>query len=532
MVKSLRVAFRVDASIEIGIGHAMRCLTLADELQANGVTSSFIMRDPVVGMLEKIKSHGHKVDILTGLKHEYIAAAGDPAYAGWLGVPWSQDVQDTAAVLSQQKPDWLIVDHYGIDSRWHNKARSLAQRIMVIDDLADRSLDCDILLDQTYGRDRMDYKFLIPASCTMLVGSRFAVLRPQFQALRQEAIRRRSSGDGIRNILVSMGGTDSDNMTEVVLDELVSVSWRNRPDLEIILGANAPHQERIRKKLEEYPLNARLSISVEDVAERMANSDLAIGTGGATSWERCSLGLPAIIIVVAENQRTVAGLLNRAGAASTIEGMENLTTGKICEAVEKLLAEPDTLKEMSTAGFRIVDGFGAGRVVSEIYDFADKMQKVSFRPVALDDARLIYEWQCDPKTRKYSHNPAIPSYTEHLRWLTKKIQDVGSLTEVILFNREPSGVIRLDPIPDRNASSLSFLVSIYIAPGMHGIGLGKKVLSKVCMLMIHADLYAEIYPENVASCALFAGCGFRSIGDNTYYRAGKARKYDVGNTAV
>jgi len=213
----MRVVFRVDASLEIGTGHVMRCLALAQVLKENSINVKFICRNHEGNLIDKIHLDGFKVfglDLPAERKGEKKLF-----HSHWLGATQQQDARACISVLRQTKVDWLIVDHYGIDEDWHQDLKEYYDKLMVIDDLADRKHQCDILLDQTFGRQQRDYKALVPKSCELLLGSQYALLRPEFAKWRQYSLERRKQ-PVFKQLLINMGGVDANNITEQIVKKL------------------------------------------------------------------------------------------------------------------------------------------------------------------------------------------------------------------------------------------------------------------------------------------------------------------------
>jgi len=232
---------------------------------------------------------------------------------------------------------------------------------MVIDDLADRPHACDLLLDQTFGREATDYHPFVPAACRLLCGSQYALLRPEFAALRPYSLQRRAQPT-LRELLITMGGVDKDNATGQVLQALRSCRLPADCRITVVMGATAPWLDEIRKEAQDMPWPTRVLVGVSDMAQLMADSDLAIGAAGATSWERCCLGLPTIMLVLAENQRKIAEELCEAGAAHLIE---------VSTLNNQLLIVPDNweplfLGAMSAAAAAITDGSRVAQVINAL----------------------------------------------------------------------------------------------------------------------------------------------------------------------
>lgn len=319
------VVFRTDASIEIGTGHVMRCLTLADALTQQGHSCVFICRAHVGHLGELIHSKGYTLHLLplTDLSATATQELNWNAHAPWLGTTWQQDADQTLALLKQQKVDWLVVDHYALDHQWERRIQAGFHRLMVMDDLADREHQCNLLLDQTFGRSAADYSSLVPDYCEMLCGSQYALLRPEFAELRPYSLQRRSKPE-LRQLLIAMGGVDKDNVTGEVLDVLRNSDLPADCNIIVVMGVTAPWLESIKQQAQTLPWHTDVKVGVSNMAELMANSDLAIGAAGATSWERCCLGLPSILITIADNQQTIAKNMRDADAAKWLTDLSNV----------------------------------------------------------------------------------------------------------------------------------------------------------------------------------------------------------------
>lgn len=355
----MRVCFRADASLQIGSGHVMRCLTLADALAANGAECQFICREHPGNLIGMIRSKGYAVHVLPMLTSTPGYHAG-PAHAGWLGASQQQDVDACAPLLAAWQPDWLVVDHYGLDASWERALAGFCRRLMVVDDLADRPHCCDVLLDQTLGRAASDYRALVGAECTLLCGSPYALLRPEFAALRSYSLQRRATVS-LQQILITMGGVDKDNVTGQVLQALSLCDLPHDCVLTVVMGETAPWLAQVRQQAQGMAWPTRVLAGVNNMAQWMADSDLAIGAAGATAWERCCLGLPTVMIVLADNQRLVAARLAQAGAATCVLPASG-TPDWLNEALTPLVTA-SVLQNMATVAAGITDGGGAGRVI-------------------------------------------------------------------------------------------------------------------------------------------------------------------------
>jgi len=304
-----RAIFRCDASHTLGSGHVMRCLTLAGALTASGWHCEFVVGPDSVATVPALKLSSFPL-------HAPMSAVG-PA-------------------------DLLVVDHYQLDARFESACRAWAGRILVIDDLADRLHDCDCLLDQSFGRDAADYRGRVPASSDLLIGTRYALLRPEFAERREDALRRREART-LQRIFVSFGGTDPFHLAERASE---AIRASRLPDCRI---------DRV---------DGRSSAAA--MADLMEGADLALGAAGTTSWERCCLGLPALIVITANNQRLVADHLAEAGAARILGWHEEVTVDSICRAIDDIAGDLDSLTGMAARAAQLCDGMGAARVVERI----------------------------------------------------------------------------------------------------------------------------------------------------------------------
>ncbi len=286
------------------------------------------------------------------------------AHAHWLGATQAQDAEICISTLREERPDWLIVDHYALDAGWEDRIAPHCGKLIVIDDLADRSHLCNLLLDQTYGREDSDYRHLVPEACHLLCGSTYALLRPEFAALRPYSLKRRIQ-PALRELLISMGGVDKDNATGQVLQALRSCPLPADCRITVVMGATAPWLDEVRRQSQNMPWMTQVLIGVTDMAQRMADCDLAIGAAGATSWERCCLGVPTIMLALAANQLKVAHGLEQAGAARLIPHSTHLGA-QLRDQLVSLLAKPEQLLHMSQCAVSLVDGKGMETVLQDL----------------------------------------------------------------------------------------------------------------------------------------------------------------------
>ena len=321
----MQIVFRTDASIEIGTGHVMRCLTLAGSLVNQGAQVRFLCRAHEGNLIELIKSKGFTVYTLpytAGSNDLPFKLKGGPAHESWLGSDWESDAEQCREVLSGPI-DWIIVDHYALDHRWESAMRNTCYKIMCIDDLADRVHNCDLLLDQSLGRTEDNYCDLVIPKTRLLLGSQYILLRPEFAQWRDFNLAHRQHPE-LRHILVTMGGVDRDNVTGAVLRALAQCRLALLEQITVILGPHSPWRDNIYDLAERMEVPTKIMLDVPNMAELMTSCDLAIGAGGTTTWERCSLGVPSVSIVLADNQLNLARHMLAANAAFVIDDINKL----------------------------------------------------------------------------------------------------------------------------------------------------------------------------------------------------------------
>jgi UDP-2,4-diacetamido-2,4,6-trideoxy-beta-L-altropyranose hydrolase len=341
----MRVIIRVDSSSEIGTGHVMRCLTLANQLCSRGAVVSFISRDLKGNMGSIIIKSGFDLLLLPNI-HE-----GDGFY-GWYDKNWKIDQEETKTLIKDlnYRIDLLIVDHYGLDHRWEKGFVDITKKLMVIDDLADRAHHCDFLLDQNYCYQyETRYNHLLTKPCTSLLGPQYVLLRPEFR----EARRLLESRNGVVNkILVFFGGSDPTNET---LKAIEAISEINRTDIkvDVVVGESNPNKDQIRAYCEQRS-GFSYYCQISHMAELMVNADLAIGAGGSTTWERCYLGLPSLTIITADNQMELTSAVDNYGATKNLGLSSNITVKSLTQDIKNIVHKRDMLMEMSNKAMELV----------------------------------------------------------------------------------------------------------------------------------------------------------------------------------
>ena len=362
----MRVVIRVDSSIEMGIGHVMRCLTLAEALKENNKQVEFICREHEGNLIDFIQVKGFKVYSLPIsesfseiLQSTSLESKNILNHAHWLGGSQQQDADLCKVILKKVNPDWLIVDHYALDETWQIKLHGVYKKLMVIDDLADRKHQCDLLLDQTYGRQVQNYQYLVPDSCNLLLGSKYSLLRPEFAKWREYSLKRRKNPE-LKKLLITLGGADQNNVTGKILERLKSCDLRADLEIMVIMGSIGPHLGDIQQQAKVSPYKIEVRSNISNMAEIMANADFAICASGSTTWERCCLGLPSIQIVLAQNQKLIAQLIHSEGAGLSIE------VDQLDQMNNQISHLMNHMRSLISNSAKVTDGMGVAHVLRYI----------------------------------------------------------------------------------------------------------------------------------------------------------------------
>jgi UDP-2,4-diacetamido-2,4,6-trideoxy-beta-L-altropyranose hydrolase len=498
--------FRVDGSAHIGGGHIYRCMTLALSLQQLGSKCHFICSPHTGNFVNKLQQYQLTVSLLsqtTLTLHEEITEC-------------RQIIENEIRNQSRHSSEHfniLVVDHYDLDESFESALYGLCHFCVVIDDLANRSHDCDLLLDQSIGRQTADYQHLVSQRCNqLLIGSHNALLRNQFKLVRKTAIHRRLTTSIITKILIALSATDPDNITLLVLNHLAQSNVAKNLCFIVILSSNAPHLEQVKAFINESNLTIELLIDVDDIAHHYLQADIAIASAGTAFLERCSVALPCLLIELAENQHHIAEYLKQNDLVlATIERQK--LSFELTATLEQIL---NTIKHdlvyyqnHCRKIHQLCDGNGVTNLIKAIQHLPYQ-QTVTLRPVIKSDEQQLLKWQQIPITRKYSRNPQAPTPEQHHLWFTRIFEQKTSPFYIITENHQAVGFIRLEPSSKKfdGISSLCYEVSIAIAPVYFGRQLGVKALNLLANLHPDKNIVAYIHPDNIASQRCFIKAGF------------------------
>lgn len=477
----MRFAIRADASVDIGHGHVTRCLTLAAALRDAGGDVLFVCRRLPGDLTDRIEREGFAV-------RTFVADEASAAL----------DAERTLSALTTAGPvDWLIVDHYGLNAAWERSVRTHAHRVMVIDDLADRPHDCDLLLDQNIvAQAAARYVGLVPDECPLLLGPQYALLQPAYRQLREQTAVRHGP---VARILIFWGGADRKGLTRRSLAAVVSTAMDVAVD--VVVTRYSHELDDIRRLAKSHP-KVRVHSDLPTLAPLLAGADLAVGAGGTTTWERLCLGVPALVVTVAENQRAIAQELSRRGLIEYLGHHDEVTDERLRQGVRAVLARD--LREWSAACRSVVDGAGAERV-ARVLSLARPRFRV--RPVEWADEALLLDWANDPITRANAFTTMRISAQEHHAWLSKRLVDPACRMFIVETDAgDAIGQVRFD----RNDQG--WMISYSVAPEWRGKRLGATMLSTAMRaLQAHepdAAFIGLVKEANQPSRRIFESLGF------------------------
>lgn len=486
----MRVLIRADASMAIGSGHIARCLTLANALRKDGAEVVFACRQLPGHLLQRLSDQGY---LALGLPERYPqegAGAGIEAL-----LPWQADIEALASALgTQQRFDWLIVDHYGLDARWERAARRFADHLMAIDDLANRPHAVDVLLDQNYSAQAQDrpYAQWLEGDCKTFFGPRFALLREEFQC-QPIVIRPR-----VERVLVNFGGFDA---ARQVYATMLALRGFDELQVDFVAGLHNPEWTAMSELAKSRP-NWRLHTLVSDFFGLMQQADLFIGAGGGTTWERAALGLPTICMTVAHNQQLNAQLLAQAGGHLYLGAHDTLDSQRLVDAVAVLRDNRELRQSLAEHSRALVDGKGAQRLAVALAAPLLELRQATER-----DATLLFEGRNAAPVRQWAFNRDLIDWDSHVAWLESSLANPQRLILIGDTPRGPIGMVRYD----REGDSVE--VSIYLFEGHAGVGWGQVLLgSGERFVRRHWPdiriIRAQVLAENAVSVSLFQKAGY------------------------
>lgn len=483
---------RADASPQIGWGHVMRCLALAQAWQDLGGDCIFAMAEPVEALRTRFSSENIQIYVLS-------ASPGS-----------ADDASELSKIAREHSARWIVVDGYDFDADYQSALKKAGHKLLAIDDYGHSGICvADLILDQNAGTDESFYASRAPGT-NLLLGTRYTMLRREFKPWRNW---KREIPPVARRILVTMGGSDPEDLTERAIDALDLIAVE-RLEATVLVGAASPPFSRLQAVASNAKRTIRVKIDSRNVPDVMAWADLAISASGSTCWEMCMLGLPAVIIDAAENQLPIAHELSRRRVAVHIP-RSTASTENVGEVVNHLLTDPYVRTQMSLHARDLIDGHGADRVVAAIRTHGFRL-----RPVIQSDCRLLWQWANDPVVRAASFSSHEIAWEEHANWFARKILDNSSVFLMLEDGMLPVATIRTQATTMADAD-----ISVIVAPQFRGQGLAplifQRALEEVFAVTELQRVHAFIKPDNAASSRSFGNAGFVLLG------TARVKEYDA-----
>lgn len=399
----MNIAFRLDAHPDIGVGHLSRCSTLAAALRERGCRVLFVLRAPSPGIAAMVRQNGFELAELPAWGDNSMTR--DLPHASWRGGNQADDARQTAEAIERWTGgppcDWLVVDHYGLDRTWENALRPFTRRLLVVDDLADRNHDADVLLDvNAYLAPQHRYAGKVPDGCTLLLGPRFVMLREEFESGHATP---EPAGPLVVNI--SFGGTDPPNLTGKALSAIATLGV----EVDVVLGPMNPHAASLREQWSRHA-NIHIHQDTRNIAALFARAHLAIGAAGSTTWERMRMGVPSILYSLAENQIRIGEDSALQGACVYMGKASEFCPDRLAACARILLRDNSRRRQLATAGKNLVPAGGVYRVAN------------TMTPPAL---RLTIASEADSWLNPYIDN--FISWLEHRGMAVEWVHQAGAI---------------------------------------------------------------------------------------------------------
>lgn len=487
-----QLLLRADASAQIGMGHVMRCLALAEPWLQTGNDMTLLTATPPPAVCARTDSLGISL-------RELSAVPGSPA-----------DVAETIALAQTLGATWLVLDGYHFNADFQRVVKAAGLRLLVFDDIAHAShYSADFILNQNLGATAARYPRRDPAT-RLLLGPRFVQLRGEFTALKRSA----EQSSALR-ILITLGGSDPENVTSQLLPVLQSI-----PNLiaDVILGPANPHAAALQSAINNQPSTISLHTNPSNLPALMSRADLAICAGGTTAWELSFLGVPMLVLVLAENQRANAERLAQTGAAI------HTSIASLAIDLRTLLAAAPRRAQMSARARSLVDGLGTFRVWLRMNE-----DSLHLRPATADDCRRIWEWANEPAVRAVSFSSEPIMWEQHVTWFTRKIGDASTRLWIAEQDGAPLGQVRFD------LEGLDATISISLDASRRRKNLGALLIWSACQKLFRNSavktIHAFIKLDNAASIRAFEKAGFEPGGE-TEVKGCVALRFELKRSAA
>ncbi|MFH1862744.1 MAG: UDP-2,4-diacetamido-2,4,6-trideoxy-beta-L-altropyranose hydrolase [bacterium] len=478
------LVFRVDANQQIGQGHLMRCLALAERWADRGGCAAFVVSKETEGLKERLEAVPAEVIFLEA------------------GLDTIEDARQTAQIARQYDAPWIILDGYSFDFAYQQQIKNQALKVAYFDDYGHlERYNADLIINPNLQTDVNLYSKRAPKS-KLLLGPRYQVLRRQF--LNFSLGRRRYVKKNLR-ILVTFGGSDPYNLTLKTAAALSSWIKDSPEQVQLVVGSYYAHYGELQAFCRQNRESFSLMQYPENLPDLMSNADLAISAAGITCFELAWMNTPTLIYISSENQFGNAQALDRCGAMVNLGWASEFDQAAFLKAFTALAENPALRQVQMRCCRRLLDGQGADRIVATLQD-----SPIRLRRVAEKDARLLWRWANDPLVRAASFQEGLISWETHLQWLSGKLHDPQCCHYIGLDAQdEEIGQIRFDVYGNEAE------IHVSISPDKRGLGLGSKLIKAAASELFRTTsvqtIHAYVKATNEASRRTFLKAGFSHI---------------------
>ncbi|MBC98973.1 MAG: UDP-2,4-diacetamido-2,4,6-trideoxy-beta-L-altropyranose hydrolase [Halobacteriovoraceae bacterium] len=498
-----RVLFRVDSGKHIGLGHLIRCLSIAKALDPSRFEVTFACRKHVESNYSFFFTNT-PFSLIELSSSSINASIGSLAYNSWLGVSELEDFEETFLRLEnfEQKFDFIVIDHYALGLKWEQKAINFTKKLIAIDDLGNRKHVAHCVIDPNFGSFEDKFKGSVEDYTKLYLGAKYSILKEGFSLVREKSVNSNLEKK-LEKVLINLGGSGDLSRLEILIDSLKRTRFKGHF---VVLVNNKKFVDN-RNRFEK---DERFSFVdfIDDMVPFLSEFDLVIGAAGGSFWERGCLGVPSVLLKVAENQNVVTDSLKNRFPELVFDNINQMCSeiGKVISSFKNIEYKQKVVRSISS----LVTGLGLANIVTEVFS----QEVFRLREAKVEDALVVYGWQSFPGMRKYFRNPEIPKLEEHLSWFKDSVEKIEKRS-VFIFETTyglPLGVVRYD-IENSNVAEVSILIN----PFFHRNSLGARALIALANQQKKMSFKAYVESENVASKKAFLRAGYTQIGERSFY---------------
>ena len=490
-----KVAFRVDGNKIIGFGHVYRCIVFAHYLKENGFSPVFFCRYLHPVLKTKITSDFCLVELRSD---NGLNLSRNGTYQDWLGISEELDASEFILASGKENFEFLIVDSYSLNQAWQINVSKKIPKICVLDDLANRLHSADFLINPSFNAKSNSYKKFVPDNCLVLAGHKYALLDSSFSFSLNFNKK--------YHLLINFGGADKDNYTKKVLLILKKVILKHSLRIKIIVGAGYEYLSQLQEYKNKYSDNMTIVANTNEMAREVSECMFAVGAGGGSLLERAALGVPSIVVSIAENQSTMGLEYERLGAGFFIK--EILSDKGKAKLVSSVLSCIDIKKinRLSMVNRNIIDAKGLDRIFSNL---VRAFHLLYFEKAVNLDCQFIFNCRYEKVNQFFYIDKNIPSYEEHTNWFKNSLLNCSIEHYIFKIGSKKIGYVRLDKKEEY------YDLSIYISPGYRGFGFASFFLNKILEDFPTRQFSALVHMENKQSMKAFEKANF-IVADTNY----------------